>query len=557
MNKNHSNDTCSTFPHWNRHSSSTSPSSTSMNQQLHTLVHCSPITSALSSDDNRVTQTTNVDEYRSNPVDDSFSNGDLIDLYDRDINLNCAIGCGSNVSLVEAINSQLLAEIIDKQDCYALQQNNGSLIKVNQETNKLKYTKKLNNSIDLSSSTAVQSIQSNNNLSSGNKIASTNNNSNPSNEQHQTVIREFKRIGTYCTLRPEQRRKHLLKVLPTLRNSTLLHTLLGSNSGAGAGTGDTQTVSNASTVNDLLSTNNNDIDSFLIDLDDFIVDGNTALMQQRQRTDAIINNNCDQSSQQSTLITNDDSPVAIMTNRYSMASTTSRSDNDSLFKIDPDKVEDCLLELDAYLEEIDRDYALSCAAHGSTHNSNISHSNNNNSNNIKSMKIRTMQTNIAASNSSEQTSKNGTSWQSQSDDQSMRMPDLTTERRMGCCFDDDDDNNARIDVVKCDKNNEREQCIVMHSTKYRNSIGNSDILIDLCGKINGDQDINSSPKRISNDIESNEQLKRGHKLRNTIAISGQNSSIESNNVGPSSNGKIYMCFISVWFSISNAFFRFK
>lgn len=518
-----SNDTCSTLPERNRLSSLSSPS-TSMNQQLHILVHCLPISSTPSSDDNRVIRTTNVDEYRSSAVDDSFANGDLIDLYDRDINLNCETGCGSNVNLVEAINSQLLAKIIDKQDCYALQQNNGSLNKVNQETNKFKHTKKLNNSIDLSSSTAVQSIETNNNLSVGTNIASTNSNSNPSNEQHQTVIREFKRIGTYCTLRPEQRRKHLLKVLPTLRNSTLLQTLLGSNNGAGADGGDLQTLSNVSTVDDLLSTNNNDIDSFLIDLDDFIVDGNTALMQQRQKNDGIVNN-CDQPNEQPTLINDDVSSLAMITNRYSMASTTSRSDNDSLFKIDPDKVEDCLLELDAYLEEIDRDYALSCAAHGSAHNSNICNNNKNNSNNFKSMKIRTMPTNVTVSGSSEQTSKNGNRWQNQSGDQSMRMPDLTNERRMRCCFDDDDDNDAEIDIVKCDKNND--------------SIGNSDVLIDFCGKIvNDNQDINLSKKRISNDVECNKQLKRGHKLRNTIAISGQNCSNESNNVATSSNGKI-------------------
>lgn len=46
------------------------------------------------------------------------------------------------------------------------------------------------------------------------------------NEQLQPSIGEFNRLGTYCTLRPEQRRKHLLKVLPILHNSNLLQTLL-------------------------------------------------------------------------------------------------------------------------------------------------------------------------------------------------------------------------------------------------------------------------------------------------------------------------------------------
>lgn len=46
------------------------------------------------------------------------------------------------------------------------------------------------------------------------------------NEQPQPSIGEFNRLGTYCTLRPEQRRKHLLKVLPILHNSNLLQTLL-------------------------------------------------------------------------------------------------------------------------------------------------------------------------------------------------------------------------------------------------------------------------------------------------------------------------------------------
>lgn len=93
-------------------------------------------------------------------------------------------------------------------------------------------------------------------------------------------LKELKRLSSYCTLRPEQRRKYILRTISTLRNSNKI------------------------------SDEANKALSLLHELNGF--NGNDGC-------------------------------------------TSSAADIATCFS-DPEKVEDCLLELDAYLEEIDRNY---------------------------------------------------------------------------------------------------------------------------------------------------------------------------------------------------------
>lgn len=145
--------------------------------------------------------------------------------------------------------------------------------------------------------------------------------------EHSTSLREFKRLGAYCTLRPEQRRKHLLKALPTLRNSRILQSLLA--------TADTQpSVSSDATskhvIYDLLS-------NF-----DHIIGG-----------DAIKN------------------ASALVSECNVERSVADGIESKNGILLDP-KIEDCLRELDVYLEEIDRNYAMACAYGSSATPSNYS-----------------------------------------------------------------------------------------------------------------------------------------------------------------------------------------
>lgn len=531
-------------------------SSLPMNQHLYALVHCGPVpttksTSIQSSVNEPISQTTNVDDqFRPNlSRNDSFASGDLIDLCDCDVNANkLPSTCGSDINLVEAINRQLLAEIIGKnrkkptstttttsQECFRLQhksRNNGSLHEM-----KSNHMKTLDNSTDQTSSvtTGTTAISQSN---------GSNNTDNTSNEQHQTLIREFKRIGTYCTLRPEQRRKHLLKVLPTLRKSMLLQTLLGSPYDVDSKAASTGKID---TVNQLLSTKN-EMDSFLTNLDDFIVDGNKAIMQ-RQGNDiprsndsfATLNPNNDQIHGQRSSIVNENSLLSISaTNRCQMPSSVTECDEtiENCFNIDADKVEDCLLELDAYLEEIDRDYALACAAHGTamTHN---------NSNNGKSMKIGASLTNLGnnESGSLERLSKVRNDidcWLDRQtasiDNQLPQISEDYTKRRKGYCF--DDDLNIREDSSSSSVGN-----INADSKNLREGFGNGDTLIDLCEKVIDDRNMNKlKDNETDTATEFDQQLKRGNRLRNTIAVAGQkNRSIESVN-GASLSGKFVKKF---------------
>lgn len=148
--------------------------------------------------------------------------------------------------------------------------------------------------------------------------------------EHSTSLREFKRLGAYCTLRPEQRRKHLLKALPTLRNSRILQSLLATADNQPSVSGDASSLSSKHVIDDLLS-------NF-----DHIIGG-------------------DANKNASTLVgeCNGERPVA----------DGVESKNGCL--LDP-KIEDCLRELDVYLEEIDRDYAMACAYGSSATPSNYS-----------------------------------------------------------------------------------------------------------------------------------------------------------------------------------------
>lgn len=447
--------------------------------------------------------------------DDPFINGDLIDLCDRE-HLS-----GSNQDLVEAINSQLLAEITEKsqatRDCHMLNPTKVSFDNKLSGT-KLNYANNLNNSIDMSASTS--SARSSETI--GGKCSESNNAS--TNEQHQTVIREFKRLGTYCTLRPEQRRKHLLKVLPTLRNSMLLQTLLGSN----AITSKNLTkISNSCTADELLATNT-DIDSLLVDLDDFIIGGNTTLMQrhtneQFNSSESFTSNNCDGRSQRSFKT---DATTSITTPCYAAANLDEI--NNSCIQIDPDKVEDCLLELDAYLEEIDRDYVVACAAHGPTSSSSSQPS-------IHSNTIGSL-TNMAKS---AKISANLTNYCSE------KISKIHNNRLHGGDKSNDYNGESSSSAAATQYNQlSIDDARSISASNLRKQISNSDIQMNQCGKSSDANEPNNNGSRItdnkrkSNDNASNQPLKRGHKLRNTVAISGPNrTTIPSANGAVSQNGK--------------------
>ena len=237
--------------------------------------------------------------------------GDLIDLNDTD---DCAgqekEGPSTATQLVEAINQQLLDKI-NRND------NNES-------------TTQLADAENVNSTESV--TPSNGPLHCGATLKWKRNNNNNddiktiSNDQHQTSIREFKRLSTYCTLRPEQRRKHLLKMLPTLRNSKILQTLLTSNCQS----------------DNAMHAQTNDLDAILTNLDQIIISGNGSGVA----SGCAENTATREGTAGSIKMTVNDA-------------TINHSENDTHF--DPEKVEDCLLELDAYLEEIDRNYALTCA----------------------------------------------------------------------------------------------------------------------------------------------------------------------------------------------------
>lgn len=97
----------------------------------------------------------------------------------------------------------------------------------------------------------------------------------------QQSLKELKRLSSYCTLRPEQRRKYILRRISTLRN--------------------------ANKISD---------------------EANTALSLLHELNGFNANDGC----------------------------TSSTATDIAACFSDPEKVEDCLLELDAYLEEIDRNY---------------------------------------------------------------------------------------------------------------------------------------------------------------------------------------------------------
>lgn len=394
--------------------------------------------------------------------------GDLIDLGDRaTMGKGHAPNHAKKVSLVEAINSQLLTEISGR--CAG---------------------KKFNHSIDLTGVTTT--------ASSSDPIIETNNNSN----EHQTAIREFKRLGTYCTLRPEQRRKHLLKVLPTLRNSMLLQTLLDAQCSSRESSGN---LSQKASVDELLTTNkHSDIDSILIDLDDFIIDG---AMQVSNRSNEALNGNeniamhCKNYSQNK----QNGSAVSILTpsggSTLAISGNHSDSGGSCCLNIAPDKVEDCLLELDAYLEEIDRGYALISPVSFAP-------------NSTKSSKCHT------PNRTASEDAKN------HNIDDNYR--DCLLDIEQFCWPNDDDGANGVDDTATPPKryhsqfNLNNEDCTTAttaqrqpHHTNLRKTISNSDIQMNRYRQLDGDDHRNGT--RTDNERKSTNQMKRGHKLRNTIA----------------------------------------
>lgn len=270
--------------------------------------------------------------------DTPFTNGDLIDLCDHtgendDPN---AAAESQRQHLVEAINEQLLHDL----------------------------NRKMRRSEDVTvGSDEQRGATTPNHVAEVNALSATRPYNLQSIEQHQTAIREFKRLGTYCTLRPDQRRKHLLNVLPNLRKSVLLQTLLAANleqtSAATENNASRGNGNNSSNNNNNNSNSNdsgwayNDVDSLLIELDDFLIDRNT-MIPYGPKADNAATNECTQSHRNDI----NSNHCANDTNGLAMQSCA------------VDKVEDCLLELDAYLEEIDREYAWACA--GSAHSRVIS-----------------------------------------------------------------------------------------------------------------------------------------------------------------------------------------
>lgn len=437
----------------------------------------------------------------------SFVNGDLIDLGDQADRDHLS---ESSRHLVEAINSQLLAEINGKsqaiRDCSVLYPTKVSFDNTISGM-QLNYVAQLelDNSSDLSRSGAAPTA-----ARSSETIGRCSESSGTANEQHHTVIREFKRLGTYCTLRPEQRRKHLLKVLPTLRNSMLLQTLFASNSNAST---------NLGAADELDS--NKDIDSLLIDLDDFIIDGNTALMHRRCNghfdSSESFTSNCDSRSQRSYI---DGAATSIASSGYTVASNEMAN---NCINIDPDKVEDCLLELDAYLEEIDRDYVLACAANGPT-TSTLSLSSAptspaatlHNTAALNYTKSAAINANIVT-DSLEKTSKNHIDHLFMN-----HLVDGSTSSQA----------NRLMDRLSA----------AINVSNLRKPISNSDIQMNQCGQSDGSAtngSRNTDNQRKFNDSACEQPLKRGHKLRNTVAVSGRsNQAIASNAAAASQSGKM-------------------
>lgn len=139
---------------------------------------------------------------------------------------------------------------------------------------------------------------------------------------------DFKRLNTYCTLRPQQRRKILLNVLPALRHTSLLRSLLAQRTetiSTAASTATIAAVPVKSVPVDNERSTNNDLDTFLNNLDEL-------MMGKR----GYINN------------AGAASKTLLLTNFFKDHLIGTR------LLIGAENVENCLLELDHYLEEIDR-----------------------------------------------------------------------------------------------------------------------------------------------------------------------------------------------------------
>lgn len=452
-------------------------------------------------------ETTPAQRHCATAASSPFVNGDLIDLCDQFTEHD---QLNENVNHpVEAINSQLLADLSGESlHCYRLNPPKTASQRYYTNSNGQRDSAAMLNSVMMTrSNEAIDQSGGESNLTASSSPASQPP-TKSTNEQHQTqAIREFKRIGTYCTLRPEQRRKHLLKVLPTLRNSMLLQSLFGSQATPKHCTKALNTNNRESTTTDELkqplttADDSHDIDTLLIDLDDFILDSNITRMQRHSHNE--------------------------------MNSNVSRGHSDDLATgfmkiVDPDKVEDCLLELDAYLEEIDRDYVLACAANAP--------------NTILSIRPST-------STTVDNRINNGTPITVSANEcikpknllqnQRVRPPAMDTNRIV-CEYGDRGlvDNDCIINSAATTST------VVESATNLRKQISYSDIQMNECGRVttmivnhtaaatsndNSNNETNGSPtvdnQRKSNDIANNQPLKclkRGHKLRNTVTGSGYN-----------------------------------
>lgn len=444
--------------------------------------------------------------------DQEFLGGDLIDLSDQNTlnnnNRSKTIPMSSRMvsdELVEAINQHLLNELKAKNAPKSTDKDsspsNGTVNSANGVADSMssgkrfkQNPKRLNNSVDL---TNVQ----------GDDVAVE------QTAQHKTAIREFKRLSTYCTLRPEQRRKHLLKVLPTLRNSKLLQTLLASSNGEDVVKSNDQLLQN------------NDIDSLLINLDEFIIDGNELIKQ-----DASVNrdnNNFAPNSENRGEAINDEFAT------------------ENIIPFDLDKVEDCLLELDAYLEQIDRDYALTCAygfAHNNVNCANGKHKINNNNNQssilTSTAPIDSVRCNQSGNGERECLSDNDGSSSSRSNSDSLNENDNGSGVQSEVIH-QNVKRNIEANGIHTGKENANKpmsdaladwqflrEAAGNHSIRaLRKHFSHSDVNLNQSGTICNNQGRNTNDGRLkTSPDETYSKLRRGHRLRNTIAITKERSS---------------------------------
>lgn len=313
-----------------------------------------------------------------------------------------------------------------------------------------------------------------------------------SSEHSSASIREFKRLGAYCTLRPEQRRKHLLKALPTLRNSRILKSLLAS--------ADSQPNTNDETVSSSsLSNSNRVIDDLLSNLDQII-----------------------------------SSEAATKTDSECIGD--GRVTADGCVLLDP-KIEDCLRELDVYLEEIDRDYAMAC-----TYGSSVRINCNNPSSKVTQRPTMESDESLILLDNMEMP---------HDDDEYGERSDcnaaIAAATMVGNIGDNDhNDNNGGIDrIVQMQRNFQSDSHMMRTFSSSDTNINQCDTTMnnsldtDQIGVANGSGSSSSHRRRCADDDDGvcssssgSDALKRGHRTRNTIGGSRSTDNGSNKRDGP-------------------------